>query len=591
MENKKVIIILLVAVAGWAQTPPVAAPPAGSGTPPAPISQAASGTPQEIAASHDTKATFSSRVNLVVVPVVVRDHKGHAIGTLTKEDFQLFDKGKLQSISRFSVEKAGEKAASEAAQIEANAEAGVDKSGSGDSAAIPTRFVAYLFDDMHLAISDLMQIRSATVKHLAVLQPTDRAAIYTTSGIGMLDFTDDREKMLEALNRIQPKARLGTGQDCPPMTMYMADLIQNRYDASALSAATSDAIVCANLDPTQPGVQQMAQSMANAGAARMIAQGEADLQTTLSLLKDVVRRMSTTPGQRSIVLISPGFLVTINYRQDEMDLMDRAIRANVTISALDARGLYAFDTGVDGSQGHFNIATASRKNMYQREEALASEDILAELSDGTGGTFFHNSNDYQDGLRSTAAAPEFIYLIGFSPQNLKYDGSFHSVKVTLKPRDLNMQARRGYYAPKHAVNEEEQAKQEIHEAVFSREEVQEFGIALQTQFFKPTAETAKLSILTHIDIKNLRFQKVQGRNNDNLTIVSGLFDRNGNMITATVKTVELRLKEETLALRLSKGIGLKSDFDVPPGRYVVRVVVRDSEGEMMSTKNGIVEIP
>jgi hypothetical protein len=301
--------------------------------------------------------------------------------------------------------------------------------------------------------------------------------------------------------------------------------------------------------------------------------------------------MSTTPGQRTIVLISPGFLVTINYRQDEMELMDRAIRANVTISALDARGLYTYDTGVDGSQGQYNSASANRKNTYQRESALADEDVLAEFADGTGGTFFHNNNDYQDGLRSTAAAPEFIYLIGFSPQNLKYDGSFHSIKVTLKPKDLDMQARRGYYAPKHAVNEAEQAKLEIREAVFSREEVQEFGIALQTQFFKPTADTAKLSILTHIDIKNLRFQKAEGRNNDNLTIVSGLFDRNGNMVTAIVKTVELHLKEETLALRLSKGIGLKSDFDVQPGKYVVRVVVRDSEGQMMSAKNGIVEIP
>jgi hypothetical protein len=161
----------------------------------------------------------------------------------------------------------------------------------------------------------------------------------------------------------------------------------------------------------------------------------------------------------------------------------------------------------------------------------------------------------------------------------------------LKPKDLNMQARRGYYAPKHAINEEEQAKQEIREAVFSREEVQEFPITLQTQFFKTTADTAKLSILAHIDIKNLQFQKVQGRNNDKLTIVSGLFDRNGNMVTAIVKYVELRLKEETLAQRLAAGIGLKTSFDVQPGRYVLRVVVRDSQGQMMSARNGIVDIP
>src|SRR3984957_8814984 len=54
----------------------------------------------------DAPFTFSTGVNLVLVPVVVRDREGHAIGTLKKEDFQLFDKGKLQEISKFSIEKA-----------------------------------------------------------------------------------------------------------------------------------------------------------------------------------------------------------------------------------------------------------------------------------------------------------------------------------------------------------------------------------------------------------------------------------------------------------------------------------------------------
>src|SRR5579863_2964997 len=57
--------------------------------------------------SRETPATFKARVNLVLVPVVVRDGKGLAVGNLQKEDFQLFDKGKVQVISRFSVEKAG----------------------------------------------------------------------------------------------------------------------------------------------------------------------------------------------------------------------------------------------------------------------------------------------------------------------------------------------------------------------------------------------------------------------------------------------------------------------------------------------------
>ncbi len=562
---------------------------------PATPSSAANKNAPEIA-SRDTAATFSTRVNLVVAPVVVRDRKGHAIGTLTKADFQLFDKGKLQVISKFTVEKAGEKAASEAAQLEATAAASGVEPSSG-SAVIPTRFIAYLFDDVHISFGDLAQIRAATVKHLSeALKPTDRAAIYTTSGIGNLDFTDDREQLFEALGKITPRSRSNGSRDCPPMTFYMADLIINHNDPSALNAATQDAILCANLINT-PGptggssALQQAQNLAQAAASRAVGIGEYELQQTLGVLKDVIRRMADSPGQRSIVLISPGFLVTTNYRFDESELMDRAVRANVTISAMDARGLYTLDTGLDGSQGQFNSVTATRKNQYQRDEALASEDVLGELAEGTGGTFFHNNNDYKEGLQRTAAAPEYVYLLGFALQNLKYDGTFHNLKIVVKVKDVSSQARRGYYAPKHAMNEAEQAKQEIHEALFSREELQEFPVTLQTQFFKPTADTARVSILAHIDIKLLHFQKAEGRNHDTLTIVSALFDRNGNLIKGVQKTLEMRLKEETLQDRLSAGVAVKTSFDTQPGKYLLRIVVRDSEGQMMAARNGVVDIP
>src|ERR1700723_4014941 len=97
-------------------------------------------------ASRDAPSTFSSKVNLVMVPVVVRDSKGKAIGTLKKEDFQLFDKGKPQLITRFSVEKAGE--AVIPAEV-ARDEAAIEKSGALPGTPIAQRFVLYLFDDVN----------------------------------------------------------------------------------------------------------------------------------------------------------------------------------------------------------------------------------------------------------------------------------------------------------------------------------------------------------------------------------------------------------------------------------------------------------
>jgi VWFA-related protein len=536
-------------------------------------------------ASHDTPTTFSTRVNLVMLPVVVRDRKGKAVGALQKEDFQLFDKGKPQVIAKFSVEKAGGRAI----QIQADP---VDPGETSGRPAAPaaTRFTAYLFDDLHLAFGDLAQARDAAAKHLnEALDPATRAAIYTTSGQTMLDFTDDREQLHATLLRIQPRGHTKSiSVDCPDVSFYMADMIQNKNDPQSLQAATDDAMICMHL--SGPGAQTMAQQAAQSAASRMLSVGEMEVQVALSVVKDMVRRISAMPGQRTLVVVSPGFLVTQNYRQAETEILDLAIRSNVVISTLDARGLYT--VGADASRPGSSFTAGIVKARLEHESAQVEGEVLGELADGTGGTFFHNNNDMNEGFRRVAASPEFVYLMGFSPQNLKLDGSFHALKVTLKNGSgLSLQARRGYYAPKHAQDPAEQAKQELREALFSREEMQDIPIELQTQFFKPTDVTAKLAVLARVDLKRLRFRKAEGRNLNTLTVVSGVFDRNGNYISGIVKTIEMRLKDETFEARLAAGLTIKSSFDLTPGNYVVRLVVRDAEGQTMSARNGAVQIP
>jgi hypothetical protein len=116
-------------------------------------------------------------------------------------------------------------------------------------------------------------------------------------------------------------------------------------------------------------------------------------------------------------------------------------------------------------------------------------------------------------------------------------------------------------------------------------------VELHTQFFKSSDVNAKLSVLARIDVRQLRFRKADGRNLDILTVASGLFDRNGNYVTGMEKTVDMHLRDETLAVKLNSGITVRSGFDVAPGSYFVRVVVRDAEGQKMAALNGAVEIP
>jgi hypothetical protein len=308
-------------------------------------------------------------------------------------------------------------------------------------------------------------------------------------------------------------------------------------------------------------------------------------------LKDVVRRMSAMPGQRNIVLISPGFL-TFDLRFEVSEIIDHALRANVIVSTLDARGLYVPSVFGDISRQNVpNLAAAPLESIYEIDADSANDDVLNQLAQSTGGTFFHNSNDLAGGLRQAGEAPAYYYVLAFSPQNLKYDGRFHRLTVKLNnPAKLTVQAREGYYAPSRAPDAEQEARQEIQEALFSQEEMHDLPVDLHTQFFKPTDVDAKLAVLVHVDVKRLHFRKAEGRNNTDLTIAAALFDRNGSFITGNEKILEMHLRDETLERKLESGVTLKTSFDVKPGSYLVRLVVRDTEG-LLSAENGAIEIP
>jgi len=533
-------------------------------------------------ATRDAAPTFSTGVNLVLVPVVVRDSSGHAIGTLDKEDFQLFDKGKPQVISKFSVETPGTPLILPDAAVETDAEGNPKPPSAGAPKAPPiaTHFTAWLFDDLHIDFADLARARDAADRQLATLEPGSRAAIFTTSGQTTLDFTADRDMLHQTLLRIRPwPISAASSSDCPNIGYYQADLIVNLHDPMALRAAEDDYTRCSRSPANEGMIMGFAMTSLNVG--------DQETRLSLDILKSLVRRMGALPGSRTIVLISPGFFLTTDHRPLESDLMERAIRANVVISSLDARGLFVQIPG----------SVSVQTDQILRDEDFANQDVMAELADATGGTFFHNDNGFDAGFRRIVAQPEFIYVLGFTPQNLKFDGSFHALKVTLTREaqktvaGYQLQARRGYFVQRHSVDPLEQAKQEVEEAFFSREVMGAIPLELHTQFFKTGEYKAKLAIIARVDVKNLRYRKENGRNNDTLVIVGGVFDRNGNYISGNQKTIEMRLKDHTLETMQGYGVTAKTSLDVASGSYVVRLVVRDSEGQLISAQNGVVEIP
>ncbi len=539
----------------------------------------------------EAPVTFKSTSNLVPVTVVVRDNKGRAVGNLGREDFQLFDNGKPQVISKFTVESLSKDAPGQTGPLKPEPTGRALANAPTDG--IPDRFIAYLFDDLHLSYSELKYTRDVARRQIdASTHPLERVAIYTTSGHYMTDFTGDRERLHSALDL------LGAGQAaasnemqvrvCPPVTYYMGDLIYNSNNAGATAIALADAAACSP-GITGPILTQMVQN----AARDAVSLGDRETLWALDALRTVVGKMASMPGQRSIVLISPGFLVLSDRLPEETALIERAIRANVVIGSLDSRGLYTMIPGGDAStRGNPSPELISAKNVYKTSETLAQSDIMDELSSGTGGKFFKGNNDMDAGLALTAAVPEYVYVLGFTPQDLKMDGSYHKLKVSLNsPKGMSLQVRKGYYAAKYSSDPREQAKQQLEETFFSRDEIHDLPAELQTQYFKLANGDATLSAVANVDVKKLTFRKDANLNRNVITVQTGLFDNDGNFVTGLEKVLTLSLLDETLEKRLGSGIGVKSSFTVHSGRYVVRMVVRDTEGQLMAAQSSLVEIP
>jgi len=230
--------------------------------------------------------------------------------------------------------------------------------------------------------------------------------------------------------------------------------------------------------------------------------------------------------------------------------------------------------------------------MYREMGRSMNQDVMAQVSHDTGGVFVRNTNDYDGGFRKAGALPEFSYLLAFSPQNLKYDGKFHKLKVELaNARGLSVQARNGYFARNEALHPEERARQEIEDAVFSREEYREFPVDLQTQFFKLSNAEARLSVMARVDAHAMHFRKEGDRNLVSLKMVCAAFDRDGNLAAGTQRNVDLSLRDATLAHLLSAGLNIRGQLKLSAGTYALRVVVYQIDSAQVTALNRTVEIP
>jgi VWFA-related protein len=382
-----------------------------------------------------------SFANEVLVPVVVRDAKGRAVGNLAKDDFQVFDNGKAQTITGFTIVK--KDAETPAANLAAPS---VDASGSpvaSQPTIAPRRIVVFLFDDYNLSVTDLAQAREAAIKAIdSSLSAADMAAVLSTSGSNS-GLTADHAKLKQTIQDLRAKTLLRTNEhDCPNVDYYQGDRIINKSDDQAFQAAVIEVLHC-----VKNITVEAAEAFARSAATRAVQLGEQNYRANLYALRLILNKlMGPLPGQHVVILVSSGFFASgPDAMAIKSEIVDIAARTNTVINALDARGLYTTDTGADVTT---RVDPASQRliTQYRTSSMDANSEVMEELADGTGGTFYHNNNDLEAGFTTLIAGAEYTYLLAFGVAKTR-PGVHHRLKVKVNGAGLTVQARRGYSVP------------------------------------------------------------------------------------------------------------------------------------------------
>ena len=520
--------------------------------------------------------TFRTRVDLVMVPVVVRDSKGRAVATLTKENFRLFDNGEERPILQFAVERfAGvrRRVATAAAEAPGTPVAPVP-------VAAPEHFAAYLFDDLHATFGDMVAARRAAVQHLRGLAPATRAGIYTTSGRNPLEFTADQALLAKALDGLRTTlSPASAGIGCPSISYYEAYMIINWKRQDVIRTLKEEAIACNLGDPA------FALPLVEMRSRQVLEEGQYQVRVSLIRLREVIRRLAVMPGKRVLVMVSPGFL-SVTVETEINTLIDEALRAGIVINTLDVRGLYTEVPGGDAGREtpRGSVEVIQKKSEYEHQFTSLRSEVMSQLARATGGTFFHNSNDLEAGFDQLAAPPEAYYMLGFTPGEA--NGRYHKLRVKLTDagKGLSVQARPGYFARKPGEAADSRSKEDLKDALLSRQELDDVPVTLETGL-----ELLNLMVTARIDYA--RLEALSGGRPAKLDVVSAVFDRNGKLVRAVQKTLDLSGAAPAEESLRKTGLLVRTEFRVGSGPHTVRLLVRTPQGELLAAHSKAVTVP
>jgi VWFA-related protein len=527
----------------------------------------AAGAQQQPPAQDAGPAKISATFQMVIETVSVTDKNGKPIEGLKAEDFTVTENGAPQKLQFCEFQKLtlpGETAPTFSTRPDPAAPkpttpaapsvtaAQIAPEAPGDLHYRDKRLLALYFDMSAMPVPDQLRAFSATLKFIKTqTTPADMLAVmqFASGSVRVLqDFTSDRDQLLATLDK---------------MIAASEGLDENGNDDST----------------------------ADSGAAFGQDDGEFNIFNTdrqLSALQTAVKMLGTLNEKKSLIYFASGLRLNgVDNQAQLRATLNAAIRANVVMFPIDARGLVAqpplgdATKGSPGGVGMYNGGSAfAMANSFQK-----SQDTLYALAADTGGKAMFDYNDLSMGIVQAQKATSSYYILGYYTTNTALDGKFRKINITLKEYpSAKLDYRQGYFGSKEFTKFTQADKErQLEDALMLGDPITDLTIAMEVNYFQLNRAEYYVPVVMKVPGSELALARKGGAERTVIDFIGEIKDEYGTTIQNIRDKVDIKLSGETAAELQKKHIQYDTGYTLLPGQYTIKVLARDAETGRIGT--------
>ena len=507
---------------------------------------------------------FKANAELVLTNVVVRDSKtGEFVRGLKQSDFSVYENGKQQQISTFDFQTVDMAKPLNEATISGLA---AGTTGSGTKAAVVAkpedlrnhRLIVMFFDLTSMQPEDLDRCVKAARDFLTnKMEPADLVALVSLSDTLKVDqdFTSDKAALANEVGIYNGTQGQGFAQGANADSNQVEDTTGYTPDESEYNDLNTD--------------------------------------RELFALRAISKSLEKITEKKSLLYFSGG--ISRDGIENQASLraaINSAVRANLSIYSVDTRGLQAVLPLGDASTGSYRGSSgfnggALGNNMQGN---FASQEVMGTLSSDTGGKAFFDSNDFAPAFAQVERDTSAYYAIGFHSSNPARDGKFRKLTVKINRPGVKVEYRPGYYAPadfKHSGREDRE--RELEEQLTSDLPATDVAVYLDAMYFRLDENRFFVPVSLIVPGSQIPFVKGGDKDKATLDIIGEVIDDVKRPIGSARETVKLNL-DSSLGAR-QKNIEYTTSFNLPPGKYHLKFVVRENQTGRMGSFEADITLP